>query len=77
MVARTWPILQSFEKDQTRQNFVINQISGGLTELAALGGGGITQLTGDVTAGPGSGSVPATVATFGASGAIARARLCT
>lgn len=46
-------------------NFVLCKSTGGSYSGISLGGSGITQLTGDVTAGPGSGSQVATLANSG------------
>ncbi len=48
-------------------NFPIYDAFGCLVDSGAAPAGGITELTGDVTAGPGSGSVPATLAYSGVS----------
>jgi hypothetical protein len=45
----------------TNANLLVNNTGNGLAWGASGGGSGITQLTGDVTAGPGSGSLPATI----------------
>ena len=71
------------DADQSIYNLRYNQVSQGIegfgggspmwTPLTLSMGGGITQLTGDVTAGPGAGSVAATIA----SGAVTNAKIST